>query len=63
VITVKDPLDAISTSFFLPGVIVGSGIGQLVVTVPPGLESGDYDVAVTLEDAMGNIVRLPIRAP
>jgi uncharacterized protein (TIGR03437 family) len=39
------------------------GIGQLVVTVPPNLASGDYDVTVTLAHVKGNIVRLPVRVP
>jgi uncharacterized protein (TIGR03437 family) len=43
-----------------PGLV---GIGQLVVTVPLDLASGDYDVAVTLESVEGNIVRLPVRVP
>jgi uncharacterized protein (TIGR03437 family) len=39
------------------------GIGQLVVTVPSPLASGDYDVAVTMVNVNGNIVRVPVRVP
>ena len=42
-----------------PGLV---GIGQVVVTVPARLTSGDYDVAVTI-GMNGNIVRLPVRVP
>lgn len=42
-----------------PGLV---GIGQVVVTVPARLTSGDYDVAVTI-GTNGNIVRLPVRVP
>ncbi len=43
-----------------PGLV---GIGQLVVAVPPGLASGDHDIAVTLATTKGNVVRLPVRVP
>ena len=44
-----------------PGLV---GIGELMVTVPQGLASGDYDVAVTMDtNVKGNIVRLPVRVP
>ena len=52
--------DVISCSA-TPGLV---GIGQLVVTVPTGLASGDYDVAVTMDgNVKGNIVQLPVRVP
>jgi len=41
-----------------PGLV---GIGQLVVTVPRNLTSGDHDVAVTLAHVQGNLARLPVR--
>ena len=50
----------VSSCSATPGLV---GIGQLVVTVPPGLTSGDYDVAVTLASTKGNTVRLPVRVP
>ena len=35
---------------------------QLIVTVPPGLASGDYDVSVIMDgNVKGNIVRMPVR--
>jgi uncharacterized protein (TIGR03437 family) len=48
----------VSSCSAAPGLV---GIGQLVVTVPPNLSSGDYDVAVTLAHVKGNIVRLTVR--
>jgi uncharacterized protein (TIGR03437 family) len=47
----------VSSCSAAPGLV---GIGQLVVTVPLDLASGDYDVAVTLESEQGNIVRLAV---
>jgi uncharacterized protein (TIGR03437 family) len=44
-----------------PGLV---GIGQLVVTVPPGLPSGNYDVAVTMStNIKGNVVQLLVGLP
>jgi uncharacterized protein (TIGR03437 family) len=44
-----------------PGLV---GIGQLVVTVPPALTSGDHEIAVTMGgNVKGNIVQLPVRLP
>jgi uncharacterized protein (TIGR03437 family) len=49
----------VSSCSATPGLV---GIGQVVVTVPPGLVSGDYDVALTMDaNVKGNIVRLPVR--
>ncbi len=50
----------VSSCSAAPGLV---GIGQLVVTVPPNLTSGDHDVAVMLAHVKGNIVRLPVRVP
>jgi uncharacterized protein (TIGR03437 family) len=51
----------VSSCSATPGLV---GIGQLVVTVPTGLASGDYDVAVTMDtNVKGNIVQLPVRVP
>lgn len=49
----------VSSCSAVPGLV---GIGQLVVTVPRGLASGDYDVAVIMDgNVKGNIVRMPVR--
>jgi uncharacterized protein (TIGR03437 family) len=51
----------VSSCSAAPGLV---GVGQLVVTVPPGLPSGDHDVAVIMNtNVKGNIVRLPVRLP
>jgi hypothetical protein len=35
-----------------------------MVTVPPGLASGNYDVAVIMGgNVKGNIVRMPVQVP
>ena len=47
----------VSSCSAAPGLV---GVGQLVVTVPLDLASGDYDVAVILESEEGNIVRLAV---
>ena len=49
----------VSSCSATPGLV---GIGQVVVTVPPGLASGDHDVAVIMNaNVKGNIVRLPVQ--
>jgi uncharacterized protein (TIGR03437 family) len=51
----------VSSCSAAPGLV---GIGELMVTVPPSLASGDYDVAVNMDtNVKGNIVRLPVRVP
>lgn len=51
----------VSSCSATPGLV---GIGQGVVTVPPGLTSGNDDVAVTIAtNGKGNIVMLPVRVP
>ena len=49
---------AVNSCVATPGV---AGIGQLVVTIPPGITSGDYNLAVTLNNTKSNIVKLPVR--
>lgn len=76
---IPSPPSAPCVSYFDPKVQIGgiaadvsscsatpglAGIGQVVVTVPPGLTSGDYDVAVTVaSNVKGNVVKLPVRVP
>ena len=76
---VPAPADAVCATYINPQVKIGGavadvsscsaapgmvGVGQVVVTVPPSLASGDYEVAVTMDTNLkGNVVRVPVRVP
>jgi uncharacterized protein (TIGR03437 family) len=73
------PPSAPCVSYFNPQVTIGgiradvqscsaapalTGIGQLVLTVPPDLGPGNHEVAVTMSTSIkGNVVSLPVRVP
>lgn len=43
-----------------PGLV---GVGQLIVSVPPSLQSGTYNVLVSMDSVNGNAVQLPVQQP
>ena len=57
-VKIGDMVADVSSCSAAPGLV---GIGQLVVTVPPSLAPGDYDMSMTLAHVKGNTVRLPVR--
>jgi len=76
---VPTPASAVCANYLSPQVKIGGivadatscspapgtvGIGQVVVTVPSGLPSGDYDVELIMGGNLkGNIVRMAVRVP